>query len=68
MVSFMLSSIIGVFAAIGGALSHPTDQTLSTRATPAAPHFVIYSDEWVSGENGPPPVSDVTVSLSLMVY
>ncbi|KAF8967624.1 glycoside hydrolase superfamily [Flammula alnicola] len=28
-------------------------------ATPAAPHFVIYSDAPVSGETGPPPVSQV---------
>ncbi|KAH9074755.1 glycoside hydrolase [Lactarius deliciosus] len=27
---------------------------LETSATPAAPHWVIYSDQWVSGENGPP--------------
>ncbi|OJA17086.1 hypothetical protein AZE42_13939, partial [Rhizopogon vesiculosus] len=38
----------------------PMDTSLSARATPAAPHFVIYSDEWVSGEDGPPAVSDVT--------
>ncbi|KAF9240692.1 glycoside hydrolase [Melanogaster broomeanus] len=25
----------------------------------AAPHFVIYSDKWISGENGPPPVADI---------
>ncbi|THH07633.1 hypothetical protein EW145_g3238 [Phellinidium pouzarii] len=30
-----------------------------SRATPAAPHFVVYSDEWVSGENGPPDVSEI---------
>ncbi|OCB91529.1 glycoside hydrolase [Sanghuangporus baumii] len=29
------------------------------RATPAAPHFVIYSDKFVSGETGPPDVSQV---------
>lgn len=62
MVSFKLSSLISVFAAIGGVLSMPVDQTLSVRSTPAAPHFVIYSDKWVSGENGPPAVSDITVS------
>lgn len=36
---------------------------LTARATPAAPHFVIYSDKYVSGETGPPPVSQVQVSL-----
>ncbi|EJD07906.1 glycoside hydrolase [Fomitiporia mediterranea MF3/22] len=29
------------------------------QATPAAPHFVIYSDKFVSGETGPPDVSQV---------
>ncbi|KAG1746540.1 glycoside hydrolase family 18 protein [Suillus paluster] len=61
MVSFMLSSLLSVFAAIGGVLSmSPMDTTLSARATPAAPHFVIYSDKWVTGENGPPAVSNIT--------
>ncbi|KAG0709372.1 glycoside hydrolase family 18 protein [Suillus ampliporus] len=61
MVSFVLSSLVSVFAAIGGVLSVSSmDTTLSARATPAAPHFVIYSDEWVSGENGPPAVSEIT--------
>lgn len=31
------------------------------RTVPAAPRFVIYSDEWVSGENGPPAVSEIEV-------
>lgn len=61
MVSFKFLSLISVFAVMGGVFSVPVDTTLSVRATPAAPHFVIYSDKWVSGENGPPPVSDVTV-------
>ncbi|KAG1740045.1 glycoside hydrolase family 18 protein [Suillus lakei] len=61
MVSFMLSSLVSVFAAIGGVLSMPlVDTALSARATPAAPHFVIYSDKWVSGETGPPAVSNIT--------
>ena len=38
----------------------------SADATPAAPHFVVYSDEWVSGENGPPDVSVVNVSPLLL--
>lgn len=32
---------------------------LETSATPAAPHWVIYSDQWVGGENGPPDPSAV---------
>lgn len=31
------------------------------RATPAAPHFVIYSDKYVSGTTGPPAASAVQV-------
>ncbi|KAG1808723.1 glycoside hydrolase superfamily [Suillus subaureus] len=55
MVSFMLSSLLSVFAVIGGVLSVPLEgRALSARAAPpAAPRFVIYSDEWVSGETGP---------------
>ncbi|OCH87393.1 glycoside hydrolase family 18 protein [Obba rivulosa] len=30
------------------------------RRAPAAPHWVIYSDEFVSGITGPPPVADVS--------
>ncbi|KAF7794236.1 hypothetical protein EIP86_005368 [Pleurotus ostreatoroseus] len=30
------------------------------RATPAAPHFVIYGDKGVQGTTGPPPTSDIT--------
>lgn len=60
MVSFLLSSLLSVFAAICGVLCMPCiDTALSTRATPAAPHFVIYSDKWVSGETGPPAVSKI---------
>lgn len=63
MVSFMLSSL-SVLAAIGGVLSAPLMGTaLSARTTPAAPHFVIYSDEWVSGETGPPAISEITVCI-----
>ncbi|PFH51617.1 glycoside hydrolase family 18 protein [Amanita thiersii Skay4041] len=38
------------------------DKTLSknfTSAVPGPPHFVVYADRFVSGETGPPPVSDV---------
>jgi hypothetical protein len=68
MVSFMLSSLLSVFAITGGVLSLPhVDTRLSARATPAAPpaapRFVIYSDEWVTGETGPPAVTNVTVCI-----
>ncbi|KAG2128556.1 glycoside hydrolase family 18 protein [Suillus clintonianus] len=59
MVSF--SSLVNVFAAISSFLYTPLlDTTPSAHATPAAPHFVIYSDKWISGETGPPAVSSIT--------
>jgi hypothetical protein len=36
---------------------------LETSATPVAPHWVIYGDQWVSGENGPPDPSAVKVCV-----
>lgn len=33
------------------------------RATPAAPHFVVYADAW-GGVNGPPPVASLKVIVS----
>ncbi|KAG2157736.1 glycoside hydrolase family 18 protein [Suillus bovinus] len=59
--TFMLSTLLSIFAAIGAVLSAPlVDTALSSRATPAAPYFVIYSDEYVTGETGPPAVSEIT--------
>ncbi|KAF5387358.1 hypothetical protein D9757_005748 [Collybiopsis confluens] len=40
-------------------LSHQARDILS-RAVPVAPRFVVYSDKFVSGITGPPPVADVT--------
>ena len=69
-----LSSLVflcSAFLSITSVLSAPIDKDgltdsarkILSRATPAAPHFVIYSDEWVSGENGPPSVSEVQVRI-----
>ncbi|KAI0065522.1 glycoside hydrolase [Artomyces pyxidatus] len=47
---------------VGNAVSVPLAEDLSERAvdaTPAAPHWVAYTDEWISGENGPPATSSV---------
>jgi hypothetical protein len=64
MVSFVLSSLLSIFAVIGSVLSMPLmDMALSARTTPAAPHFVIYSDKWISGETGPPAVSSIKVCI-----
>ena len=41
---------------------------LETSATlPVAPHWVIYSDQWVSGETGPPDPSAVKVCVQPIV-
>lgn len=37
------------------------------RATPAAPHFVVYGDKYVSGTTGPPATSQITVSSTYML-
>ncbi|KAK7037514.1 hypothetical protein VNI00_011006 [Paramarasmius palmivorus] len=37
----------------------PVTNTTSQNVVPAAPRFVLYSDQWISGINGPPPVSQV---------
>ncbi|KAA1470315.1 glycoside hydrolase family 18 protein [Dentipellis sp. KUC8613] len=47
---------------VGNVASVPVGEELAIRkasATPAAPHFVAYSDEWISGENGPPATSSI---------
>ncbi|KIJ65610.1 glycoside hydrolase family 18 protein [Hydnomerulius pinastri MD-312] len=44
---------------VNASLSLDQGVALERRTTPAAPHFVIYSDQWVSGENGPPAVSAI---------
>jgi hypothetical protein len=75
MVSFSLArflSISSVFlcfarvnsVAVNGTIFDGLDQQardILARATPAAPHWVIYSDQFVSGTTGPPAVSAVTV-------
>ncbi|KAJ7577057.1 glycoside hydrolase [Mycena floridula] len=39
----------------------PQARDILARATPAAPHFVLYGDQYVSGTTGPPPVSQLKV-------
>ncbi|KAL5504980.1 hypothetical protein ACEPAH_7643 [Sanghuangporus vaninii] len=73
MLSSAFSSLIILFCALvhfTSVLALPIDSlgldstarkflSKAKRATPAAPHFVIYSDKFVSGETGPPDVSQV---------
>ncbi|KAL5483523.1 hypothetical protein ACEPAI_8755 [Sanghuangporus weigelae] len=75
MLSSAFSSLIVLFCALvhfTSVLALPVDSlgldstarkflSKAKRATPAAPHFVIYSDRFVSGETGPPDVSQVEV-------
>ncbi|EPQ56341.1 glycoside hydrolase [Gloeophyllum trabeum ATCC 11539] len=73
MVSFLLSGLIAAFAFLASVSAFPLDldqpeyaglneqaRDILKRATPAAPRWVIYSDKYVSGTTGPPPVSQVT--------
>ncbi|KAI0065523.1 glycoside hydrolase [Artomyces pyxidatus] len=70
MVSFTASFIrlASVFSVVhqlaGSVASAPlAEEDLIERkedATPAAPHWVAYSDEWISGENGPPSTSSIS--------
>ncbi|KAJ3557725.1 hypothetical protein NM688_g1316 [Phlebia brevispora] len=58
MVSQFLSRLVcaaGLFTC--AVFAAPTGQT--KRDVPAAPHFVLYTDKWVSGETGPPSVSSI---------
>jgi hypothetical protein len=36
---------------------------VAKRSVPSPPHWVIYSDEWFSGETGPPTVSQIAVRI-----
>ncbi|KAJ7612521.1 glycoside hydrolase family 18 protein [Mycena polygramma] len=71
MVSLNLARIVSVFllfahvnsVAVNTTVFDGLDQQardILARATPAAPHWVIYSDQFVSGTTGPPAVSAVT--------
>ena len=64
--------LFATFAHITSVLASPVDShglddtarkflTRAKRATPAAPHFVIYSDRYVQGLTGPPDVTEVEV-------
>lgn len=69
-----LSSLVILFCTLShltSVLSAPLDKydldstarKFLARATPAATHFVIYSDKFVSGDTGPPPASQVEVRI-----
>jgi hypothetical protein len=61
-----LAVIISALSLIGSSVvASPlvtTDlESRKASAVQAAPHFVTYTDQWISGENGPPNVSAVKV-------
>ncbi|EIW79383.1 glycoside hydrolase family 18 protein [Coniophora puteana RWD-64-598 SS2] len=60
---FFSASFAALFTAVLSAtavVARPVESTtaLAKRDAPA-PHWVIYSDKWISGETGPPSVSDI---------
>lgn len=73
MVSFFakVSAFVAAALFFGSASAAPTGATdLVQRKTNAAaavqdaPHFVVYTDAWISGETGPPDVSLLKVRSS----
>ncbi|KAI0047160.1 glycoside hydrolase family 18 protein [Auriscalpium vulgare] len=58
-----LAAVVSVISFLAGSVASAPVEELEVRkaaATPAAPHWVAYSDEWISGENGPPSTSSIT--------
>ncbi|KZV61339.1 glycoside hydrolase family 18 protein [Peniophora sp. CONT] len=54
------AALAAAFFAVSGTSAAPLTTELASRkaaATPAAPHWVVYTDRWISGETGPPDVS-----------
>ncbi|KAJ8095295.1 hypothetical protein PM082_010518 [Marasmius tenuissimus] len=68
--SFGIASLTLLFGLLRGVVSSPVNATsfdglseqargILARATPAAPHWVVYADTGVQGTTGPPPVAQV---------
>ncbi|KAH8109506.1 glycoside hydrolase family 18 protein [Phellopilus nigrolimitatus] len=61
----VLAVLFSMVAHLSSVFSLPVEglsssaRSIIARAAPAAPHFVIYSDKYVSGENGPPNASAI---------
>ena len=51
-------------------VTSPDQRVLSATdpSSPAAPHFIVYSDKWVSGETGPPAPSVIEVRVYIHVF
>ncbi|KZT52238.1 glycoside hydrolase family 18 protein [Calocera cornea HHB12733] len=56
-----LRTVLVTIVLLAGVLSAPIEHErhgiIARQSAQAAPHWVAYSDEWVSGENGPPDAS-----------
>ena len=61
----IVAAVLALFSGLYGGLAAPTHQLderardVLSRATPAPPHWVIYSDKW-HGTSTPPPTSAVS--------
>ncbi|KZP00464.1 glycoside hydrolase family 18 protein [Calocera viscosa TUFC12733] len=56
-IALVVLAVTGAFAA---PVEHDVPALVARQSAQAAPHWVAYSDEWVSGENGPPDPSVIT--------
>ncbi|VDB91374.1 unnamed protein product [Peniophora sp. CBMAI 1063] len=60
-VSRLSAALAAALFAASGTSAAPVTTELASRksnaAAPAAPHWVVYTDRWISGETGPPDVS-----------
>lgn len=77
MVSFLSQAYATLIAAaciVGSARAAPTGNTdlverkaNAVAAVQDAPHWVVYTDNWISGETGPPDPSQLTVRKSYTI-
>ena len=67
--SFVRAAVLATVIHVCGTLAVPSGwdsldnqaRDILARATPAAPHFVVYGDKYTSGTTGPPAVSSIKV-------
>lgn len=67
--ALVLSATLSILSFTGPSSAAPSGldgldkqaRDILARATPAAPHFVVYSDEYTPGITGPPSTSQITV-------
>jgi hypothetical protein len=67
--SLVLAALFSVVSFVGTSNAAPSSwdgldqqaRDILARATPAAPHFVVYSDKYTPSITGPPPASQIQV-------